>query len=401
MHIDNRVPVVVIYRGGNGALAIARTLGRLGVPTYLVAQKDMASPVTSSRYWVKKFSWDFSAPSEATLRFLASIARELGTRPILLTLADWAAIFLEEHADALQQHFIFPRAASPIIRKLANKWDMFLLAKEHGIPTPDTVWPRSRADVERFAQSAEFPVIVKGADPFLPFGSKEIIHTRADLLAKYDKEAETGPANIILQQYIPGDAQSVWMCNAYFGTGSQCHAVFTGQKLRQVSDTGVASLAICLPNETVEKQTRDFMQAVGYQGAVGIGYRYDARDGKYKLLDVNARVSGVFRLFRATNGMDVVRICYLDLTGQPVPASKLTVGRKWMLEDDFEPALRAARAGKLTFGQWVESVRGVQETQWFALDDPMPFFAWFADKIWPRVLKKVRRTKERRVLLPG
>jgi D-aspartate ligase len=401
VHIENRVPVVVIYRGGNGALAIARTLGRLRIPTYLIAQKDMASPVTSSRYWVKKFSWDFSAPSEATLTFLASIARELGTRPILLTLADWAAIFLEEHADALQQHFTFPRADSPIIRKLANKWDMFLLAKEHGIPTPDTFWPRSRADVERFAQTAEFPVIVKGADPFLPFGSKEIIHTREQLLAKYDREADPGPANIILQQYIPGDAQSVWMCNAYFGAGSQCHAVFTGQKLRQVSDTGVASLAICLPNETVEKQTRDFMQAVGYQGAVGIGYRYDARDGKYKLLDVNARVSGVFRLFRATNGMDVVRICYLDLTGQPVPDSKLTVGRKWMLEDDFEPALRAARAGKLTFAQWLESMRGVQETQWFALDDPMPFFIWFADKVWPRVVKKMRRTKESRVLLPS
>jgi hypothetical protein len=36
--IDSRVPVVVIYREGDAAVAVARTLGRLGVRVYLIAQ---------------------------------------------------------------------------------------------------------------------------------------------------------------------------------------------------------------------------------------------------------------------------------------------------------------------------------------------------------------------------
>ena len=82
------------------------------------------------------------------------------------------------------------------------------------------------------------------------------------------------------------------------------------------------------------------MEAVGYRGCVGIGYRYDSRDGLYKLLDVNARVSGLFRLFAGTNDMDVVRVCYLDLTGQDVPATALQPGRKWMLEDDVDGRMK-------------------------------------------------------------
>ncbi|MFN2459456.1 MAG: hypothetical protein ABR591_01990, partial [Candidatus Velthaea sp.] len=166
-----------------------------------------------------------------------------GGTAVLLTLADWAAIFIEDHANALKERFVFPRPAAPVIRALANKWQLFELATRHGVPTPRTAYPQSRADVEDFLRTATFPIMVKGADSFLPAPPKEIVRNERDLFAKYDRAAESGSANVILQEYIPGDAESVWMCNAYFGRGSACHAIFTGKKLRQVSDTGVASLA--------------------------------------------------------------------------------------------------------------------------------------------------------------
>jgi predicted ATP-grasp superfamily ATP-dependent carboligase len=341
------VPVLVIYRGGNGALAVARTLGRLRIPVYLVTKKG-DSLIEHSRYWTKRFWWDFSAPPEESARFLLGVADLIGTRPILITLSDWAAIFIEENAQLLRERFIIPQGPKPVIRKLANKWDMFALAKTYGIPTPETACPTSRGEVLKFLETARFPIVTKTADPSASHvPGKRIVHDARELLEQYDREAALGPPNLIFQEYIPGDAESVWMCNAYFGKGSECLAAFTGKKLRQVDETGIASLAVCLPNETVAEQTQRFMQAVGYEGAVGIVYRYDARDGLYKLLDVNARLSGIFRLFRATNGMDIVRICYLDLTGQTVPSSALETGRKWMLEDDFFSALASARQGKL------------------------------------------------------
>jgi D-aspartate ligase len=400
--VNTRVPVLVIYRGGYGAVAVARTLGRLGVPMYLVAQEGATTPVWSSRYWRKKIRWDFSKPESDSVGFLLDVGRRLqtehDTRPILLTLADWVAIFIERNGDVLQERFVFPRAARPLIRSLANKWEMHLLANEHAIPTAATVLPRSRADVEEFLETQTFPIVLKPADPFLPRApAKNIFSSRRELLHEVDREAAYGPLNFVVQEYIPGDAQTVWMCNAYFGPDEARAVIFTGKKLRQVSSTGIASLAICLRNETVEAQTRSLMQGIGYRGCVGIGYRYDARDGLYKLLDVNARVSGVFRLFSGTNHMDVVRVCYLDLTGQLPPPTALRHGRKWMLEDDVPAALGAIREGSLTVREWLKSLRGVRESHWFAPDDPLPALTWLRGGIQRRALGLLPAQSHRRL----
>ncbi len=374
--VRTTTPVVVLYRAGAGALAVARTLGRLGVSAHLVLQTGMTSPLTRSRFWRDVVSWDFGRPEEETVDFLTGLAAGLRSDepPLLLTLADWAAIFIERHADALSRAYVFPRAPTPVVERLADKWGMARLATDVGIPTPRTTLPSTHDDALEFARDVGYPLVLKPSDSFAPFvPAKQIIESQHELVAELDRQAPKGPFNFVLQEYIPGDADSVWMCNAYFAIDGTCRAVFTGQKLRQMSSTGVASLAVCRPNETVARQTQAFMQGVGYRGCVGIGYRYDRRDGLYKVLDVNARVSGVFRLFAGTNGMDVVRVCYLDFTHQSAPSTQLQPGRKWMLEEDVLVALRELRRGTLSPREWLRSVRGVREAQWFARDDPMPF----------------------------
>jgi predicted ATP-grasp superfamily ATP-dependent carboligase len=82
-------------------------------------------------------------------------------------------------------------------------------------------------------------------------------------------------------------------------------------------------------------------------------------------------------------------VCYLDLTQQPVPACTPAIGRKWMLEDDIFAAVRSAREGQLTFKQWLQSVRGIRETHWFAPDDPAPGFVWLWKALWPRVVSRL------------
>jgi predicted ATP-grasp superfamily ATP-dependent carboligase len=149
----------------------------------------------------------------------------------------------------------------------------------------------------------------------------------------------------------------------------------TGKKLRQSPVArGITSLGICLKNPVVEETTLRFMKALGYRGILDIGYRYDARDGQYKLLDVNPRIGCTFRLFVAENGMDTARALYLDLTGQPVPPSTSREGRKWLVEmPDLKSSIEYYRLGKLTLRQWADSFSGVQETAQFAWDDPWPF----------------------------
>jgi D-aspartate ligase len=223
--INNRVPVVVAHRGGHGSVAIARTLGRLGIPVYLVAQEGMATPVWSSRYWGNKYRWDFAKSESDSVAFLLDLGENLqgahGERPILLTVADWVAIFIERNGDMLTEHFVFPRAAQPVIRSLANKWEMHLLATDHAVPTPTTICPRSRVDVDRFLETGTFPVVLKAADPYLPHApSNTIIRSERELLEAVDRQAAHGPLNFVLQEYIPGDAETVWMVSLVFWSRS-------------------------------------------------------------------------------------------------------------------------------------------------------------------------------------
>ena len=115
------------------------------------------------------------------------------------------------------------------------------------------------------------------------------------------------------------------------------------------------------------------MKAAGYQGIVDMDFRYDARDGQYKLLDVNPRIGSTFRLFVSEDGMDVARALYLDLTRQPVPPARLAEGRKWVVEDfDLTASFRYSRDGMLNFREWARSLRGIQESAFFCLDDLAP-----------------------------
>ncbi len=379
--IDSRVPVVVIYREGDAAVAVARTLGRLGIRVYLIAQEGVPSPDWSSRYWANRIRWDFSRSEEELVSFLldvgATIRADHGTSAILFTLSDWIAIFIERNSDALREQFVFPQPERPVIRTLLNKWEMHLLAQEHHIPTPAAAHPASFDEIDEFLARTDFPILIKAAEKYVGDPPRtRMIRSRQELVEEVgDRGAGGEPLNLVLQEYIPGDIDSVWMCNGYFGADPDRDVTFTGKKLRQLSAAGIATLAICVPNETVDAQTRRLMRGVGYRGCVGIGWRYDDRDGRYKLLDVNARLSGVFRLFEGTNEMDIARICYLDLTGQEVPATALRPGRKWMREEDFRVAATSVRSGQLTIAEWVSSIRGIRERHWLAADDPLPFLA--------------------------
>ena len=164
------------------------------------------------------------------------------------------------------------------------------------------------------------------------------------------------------------------MFNGYFNNESECLFGMTGQKIRQCPVyTGAACLAVCRRNDLVQEMTISFMKKVGYRGILDIGYRYDARDRRYKVLDVNPRIGATFRLFVGSEGLDVARALYLDLTGQEVPSWAMTEGRKWVVEDcDFVSSLRYYQDGKLGFWEWIRSFQAVEETSFLSITDRCP-----------------------------
>jgi predicted ATP-grasp superfamily ATP-dependent carboligase len=330
-----------------------------------------------------------SSPGDSAARLL-EIGRRVGGKAVLIPTDDHAAVFVDEHAEILGERFVFPRRPGGLSRSLADKKEMYHLSRALGIPTAATQFPTCRDDVIAFAKAATFPLLLKGIDTRLlaarPGAGGQgifLVSDATELLAKYDALEDPAAPNVMLQEYIPGGDDSVWMFNGYFDCKSDCVLGFTGQKLRQwPAHKGVTSLGVCRPNAVVEDTTRRFMKAVGYRGILDIGYRWDARDGLYKVLDINPRIGATFRLFAADNGMDVARALYLDLTGQPIDPGRQCDGRKWVVEDmDLFSSYSLYREGGLTFKDWVASFRGVEEGAYFAGDDLLPLGAMFLNDV--------------------
>jgi len=202
-----------------------------------------------------------------------------------------------------------------------------------------------------------------------------IVHSPEELIENYNAMEDPEMPNLMFQEYIPGDDDQIYIFNGYFDRRSRCLAGFTGHKIRQFPvHVGCASLGVCRWNEDVAQTTIRFMQAIGYQGILDIGYRYDPRDGLYKVLDANPRVGQAFRLFVAENDMDVVKSLYLDLTGQDQFAIVPREGRRWLIEDfDVISSLHYYREGTLRPLQWLHSFKRVEEAAWFSWRDPLPF----------------------------
>jgi predicted ATP-grasp superfamily ATP-dependent carboligase len=378
--LNTSVPVVVINHYDGHGHNVARSLGRLGIPVYGV-HADAHAPAARSRYWRENISWDFEkASADASVDWLLQLARRIGPRPILIPTSDSSCLFVADHAAALRQGFLFPNQPAGLARALCSKKQMYGLCRQYAIPTPETVFPQSLDDVVAFLRGATFPVMLKRIDYSACGGTNMRVVLAPDaatVLKHYDTMEAPDIANFMLQEYIPGGSEMVWMFNGYFDEESRCLFGLTGKKIRQYRPyTGMTSLGLCVTNDTVARQTRDFMKAIGYQGILDIGYKYDVRTGQYKLLDANPRIGATFRLFIDTCGLDVARVLYRDLTGQPVAPGAPREGRKRVVEDyDVASALTLYRDGKLGVREWIRSFQGVQETCWLAPDDPAPFFA--------------------------
>jgi D-aspartate ligase len=385
-----------------GGLGTMRTLGRLGVPVYGLAHRHRLVP-NASRFCAGTFPIGVEGrpigdPATLVAGLLAA-GEQLGPEAILLAGTDEWAVFVAEHAEQLQTRFRYPRMPAALVAAIASKEGLYRLATEHNVATPRIAKPGNSDEAAALAQTLRYPVMLKPVVSRPDVTFKAVAEDADSLLRAYARMEESPDApNVMLQEYIPGRDEDVWMFNGYFDRNSKCLAAFTGKKLRQQPPhMGHCSLGVCRQNRAVIKITVRFLESVGYRGIVDIGYRFDHRDGQYKILDVNPRLGGAFRLFVDANGLDVVRALYLDLTDQPVPVPVPQDGRRWLREDsELLSMWQYRRTDNLQFWEWIRSLRGVRETSTFSLLDPVPFIASMSHLVAETVRGRWRRRTQRR-----
>jgi predicted ATP-grasp superfamily ATP-dependent carboligase len=387
---DWKVPALIVKIGHYpvhlGGLGAVRTLGRLGVPVYVVSE-DAFTPAALSRYCADRFVWRTTSwdDPEVLAAGLQDIGRRIGRRSVAIPTDDEAATLIAEHAHELSQYFLIPNIRPDLPRQLASKHELYRLCCQHDVPAPASVLLSTVDEVTAFTEQATFPVVAKNAKPWVRrrapvVEGTTVLHTPPELLAL--ARAGDEEFSLLVQEYIPPAYAEDWIVDLY-SDGNSDSLVFTGVKVRSwPPHVGTTSCAYAVANPMLANMARRFCEEIGFEGIANLDWRLDRRDGQYKLVDFNPRLGNQFRLFQTTAGIDVVRALHLGMTGRSVPVGEQVSGRKIVVEH-FELPARLAYRKSTTYSAPSAPVRATStELAWAARDDPVPFLA-----MWPRLAK--------------
>jgi D-aspartate ligase len=362
--------------GGNlNGLSIARSLGRHGVPVWVTTPPNMKL-ASFSRYTLRTFPWP-DGDSEAQAAYLLELAeRHHLDQWVLFPTSDESAALLSKFHAPLSRRFRVSTPTWDVLRWAYDKRLTYRLAAEQQVDYPSTIYPSTEADLEAVACS--FPAILKPAThaTINRFTADKAwpVADRGELLARYRQARELIPPDLILvQEMIPGGGESQFSYAALCCGGLPI-ASLTARRTRQYPiDFGYSSsLVETLDIPEIVAPSRRLLAAIRYTGIVEVEYKLDARNGRYKLLDINPRL-WTWSPLGGRAGTDFPYLLWQMMVGRPVAKQTGRSGVRWVrMSTDVPAAFHEMFRGRLSPGAYLRSLRGPLEFALMAADDPLP-----------------------------
>lgn len=361
-------------------LAAVRSLGREGVAVAGI-DSDPEMPGFRSRYCDAWLCPDPVREPDRLLEFLTD-SDLASSRPVLLPASDAFVLFLSRHREELRPSFRFLLPDADVLEALVNKRKQYELADRAGIPFPAVHYPKTPGEVDEVAASVRYPVIVK---PYYGhvwrqrFGGahKGFKASSGDELRAALEEVRGAGEPAMVQEVVPGPNTNHFKLSAYVGRTGVPLALFALRKIRQYPpEFGVGCLVESADVPDVTDLGMRFLRAIDYRGIGSVEFKRDERDGKLKLIELNARLWQQNSLATAC-GINFPLIQLRDLQGEDVtPETTYATGIRWLdAIPDFQSFWAQRKTARTGWREWARSWRGVRAFSTFALDDLLPFLS--------------------------
>jgi D-aspartate ligase len=368
----------VVVGGDYQGLGIVRSLGRHGVPVLVV--DDELSIARFSRYSIKSLHLDELREERSIVEQLLRVGHEWKLHGwVLYPTRDEVVAAFSRYAGELGQIFRVPTPDWTSIEYCWDKRKTYQLARALQIPTPLTVCPGEADGIAEIGFDP--PYVIKPAikEHFI-YATKAKAwgaESRCELSRLYTRACSvTDPAELMVQEFIPGSGTEQFSYCAFFARGRAIGKMVCRRRRQHPLRFGRASTFVETVNEpAVEELSERFLRAIDYYGLVEIEYKFDLRDSKFKLLDVNARTWGYHTLGNRA-GVDFTYMLYADQLGLPVSDCRAKTGCAWVrLTTDIPTSLLNWIAGDLSLSTYVRSLKACKVDGVFTSDDLKPGLA--------------------------
>ena len=205
-----------------------------------------------------------------------------------------------------------------------DKYTQYTWCDSLGVPRPKTIEIRTVEDIDTVSEIT-YPVLIKPKtrlDEKMNIFRNLHLHDEHDLRANKDtiKNFVLSGVSFIASEIIPGDGSNIYAYVGYRNREGRILNEWTGKKLSQYPDDfGIFSSASNQAPVEVLDQGKTLLNGMDLKGIAEPEFKYDCRDGKYKLMEINLR-SMMWNRVGYLSGVNLHYTQYVDAIGGEVPS---------------------------------------------------------------------------------
>ncbi len=240
---------------------------------------------------------------------------------ILLSCAEWYTDLIVRHKEELEKDYILPFMEKELKEKLEDKESFYNICEKYNLDYPKT-YIVTYENKDNISLPFSFPVALKPASSTeyskVDFKGKEKsyeIKSEEELKKVIENIYSSNyRAHLIVQDFIPGLDDTMWVLNCYSNKEGKVKMMCLGQCiLEEHTPYGIGNYKAIISkgNEEIYKKIKAFLEEIKYVGYSNFDLKYDYRDGKYKLFEINIR-QGRSSFFTTAAGCNLAKYLVED-----------------------------------------------------------------------------------------
>ena len=237
---------------------------------------------------------------ETVLRNVSEAAAQFPHKTLLvLGCGDNYLTAIAANLPKFPSNVIAPYIGLDLMEELIHKEKFYALCDKYGIDHPATVVFHKGMGHD-FTLPFSGPFVVKPAEsatywdhPFPTQKKAYILKTRAEVDAVIDEIYANGyEDSLILQDFIPGDDSFMRVVTNYSDQAGKVRLMCVGHVLlEEHTDHAIGNHAVIItePEPELCEKLRLFLEDIKFTGFSNFDVKYDRRDGKFKVFEINCR----------------------------------------------------------------------------------------------------------------
>jgi D-aspartate ligase len=375
---------VIILNATELGYQVIKALGKKGIQSIVLYDKEKDEIGRYSKYAVDSIKIPhFIEEPELLLDFLLK-RREEWSGMLIIPTKDYGVEFLAKHKSILSRHYIVPTPDLDVVTRIVNKKHLYSTAQKLDIEAPKMFSPKSLNELYALRGEITFPCLLKPALGHLFYRKYDCkmleIQNFDCLLSSYrhiTNDFRDDEFELTVCEIIPGpDSRQMVQYVSYIDQNGDMLASMTSRKMRQDPPRyGYSRIAKSEKINDVDEQSFKLLRELGYHGFSEIEWKFDPRDSRYKLIEINPRFIYYIGLC-VDCGINFPYIQYMDLVKQQkVRVNSYKENVYWIhLYKDVLHTLLHHNMEDLSLGEYIRPYVGRKSFAVFDFKDPKPFW---------------------------